>query len=297
MFPLVLGTWVKSIGLTEADRKRCPLWIWLQMGCIQTCKLFFWQCFAWFLLTCMHVIAHKYCCCLAVIDCSACRSLTGSTGLPACLLACLLAWSLACLPACLLACLLACLPACVLASLLARSLGEFARGRAGLTQCYVQILPKTAFGLYMFGFLYGSLLCYPYSVQQTYCTWLSPHTVPWWHSVLRHIVGVTISHRCPMVISVFHKLQHMFVNGGVWWWCCFLPTTQRHLLNRCPMVFFKEKTTQNNQETASHPGVRTKYCGMATTHVPCSLTMGHMSTLLERIHMNWQWTTRFLWRC
>ena len=26
MFPLVLGTWVKSIGLTEADLKRCPLW-------------------------------------------------------------------------------------------------------------------------------------------------------------------------------------------------------------------------------------------------------------------------------
>ena len=32
-----------------------------------------------------------------------------------------------------------------------------ARGRAGLAQCYVQILPKIVNGLYMVGFLYGSL--------------------------------------------------------------------------------------------------------------------------------------------
>ena len=231
---------------------------------------FFWQCFAWFLLTCMHVIAHKYCCCLAVIDCSACRSLTGSTGLPACL------------------------PACVLASLLARSLGEFARGRAGLTQCYVQILPKTAFGLYMFGFLYGSLLCYPYSVQQTYCTWLSPHTVPWWHSVLRHIVGG--DHFTPVSHGDFSVSQ---VTTHVCEWRCLVVMllSAHYTETSSKPVSHGVLQRKNNQETASHPGVRTKYCGMATMHVPCSLTMGHMSTLLERIHMNWQWTTRFLWRC
>ena len=215
---------------------------------------------------------------------------------PACLPACLLACLVPCLLACLLACLPACLRACLLPCLLARlgSSRGVAQGSRSATFrfCLKLLLVCTCSVSCMVPYYVIRILSNKHIAHGCLHTQY-PDGIPCWDTLW----GVTISHRCPMVISVFHKLQHMFVNGGVWWWCCFLPTTQRHLLNRCPMVFFKEKTTQNNQETASHPGVRTKYCGMATTHVPCSLTMGHMSTLLERIHMNWQWTTRFLWRC
>ena len=46
--------------LTEVDRKRCPLWDLVANGMHTDIQADFFQCYAWFLLTCLHVIAYTY---------------------------------------------------------------------------------------------------------------------------------------------------------------------------------------------------------------------------------------------
>ena len=116
-----------------------------------------------------------------------------------------------------------------------------ARGRAGLAQCYVQILPKIVNGLYMVGFLYGSLwsfsvfcptniLCMVVFTHgslmafrvETHCGGWPFHTdVPWWFQCF----------------PSYNTCLWMAVSGGD---VAFCPLHRRHLLNRCPMVLFKK---------------------------------------------------------
>ena len=146
--------------------------------------------------------------------------------LPACLLACLVPCLLACLLACLPACLPACLRACLLPCLLARlgSSRGVAQGSRSATFrfCLKLLLVCTCSVSCMVPYYVIRILSNKHIAHGCLHTQY-PDGILCWDTLW----GVTISHRCPMVISVFHKLQHMFVNGGVWWWCCFLPTTQK----------------------------------------------------------------------